>query len=127
MPRRFYEKNNFEGSLFSFTKTAVLAHFKIGGFVSFSKSAVLSHFQNRPFCLTFKIGGFGSFKIGCFVLPPNTLCPNLRITPDTSDTPPPNFHQSLPDELLVSTVIILPHPTTPFFSYPLSKTTQHTA
>ena len=62
MPRRFYQRNNFEGSLFSFTKSAVLSHFKIGGFVSFSKSAVLSHFQNRRFCLNFKIGGFVSIS-----------------------------------------------------------------
>ena len=56
-------------------KLAVLSHFKIGGFVSFSKSAVLSHFRNRRFCLIFKIGGFVSFKIGCFVLPPKiTIC-----------------------------------------------------
>ena len=53
MPRRFYQRNNFEGSLFSFTKSAVLSHFKIGGFVSF---------QNRRFCLNFKIGGFVSFS-----------------------------------------------------------------
>ena len=46
MPRRFYQKNNFEGSLFSFTKSAVLSHFKIGGFVSLSKSAVLSHLKS---------------------------------------------------------------------------------
>ena len=51
-------------------KSAVLSHFKIGDFVSFSKSAVLSHFRNRRFCLIFEIGGFVSFKIGCFVLPP---------------------------------------------------------
>ena len=33
-----------------------------GGFVSFSKSAVLSHFRNRRFCLIFEIGGFVSFS-----------------------------------------------------------------
>ena len=45
------------------------------GFVSFSKSADLSHlksavlsrFRNARFCLVFEIGGFVSFKIGCFV------------------------------------------------------------
>ena len=51
-------------------KSAVLSHFKIGDFVSFSRSAVLSHFRDRLFCLIFAIGGFVSFKIGCFVLPP---------------------------------------------------------
>ena len=51
-------------------KSAVLSHFIIGDFVSFSKSAILSHFRNRRFCLIFEIGGFVSFKIGCFVLPP---------------------------------------------------------
>ena len=45
-----------------FCKTAVLSHFKIGGFVSFSKSAVFSHFRNRRFCLIFGIGGFVSFS-----------------------------------------------------------------
>ena len=34
-----------------------------------SKLAVLSHFRNRLICLVSKIGGFVSFKIGCFVLP----------------------------------------------------------
>ena len=70
MPRRFYQRHNFDGSLFSFIKSAVLSHFKIGGFVSFSKSAVLSHFRNRRFCLIFEIGGFDSFKIECCVLLP---------------------------------------------------------
>ena len=53
MPRRFYQRNNFEGSLFSFTK-----------------SAVLSHFRNGRSYLIFKVGAFVSFNIGCFVLPP---------------------------------------------------------
>ena len=35
---------------------------KIGGFVSFTKSAVLSHFRNRRFRLIFGIGGFVSFS-----------------------------------------------------------------
>ena len=51
-------------------KSAVLSHFKIGDFVSFSRSAILSHFRDPRFCLIFEIGGFVSFKIGCFVLPP---------------------------------------------------------
>ena len=35
-------------------KSAVLSHFKIGGFVSLSKSAILSRFKNRLFCPTLK-------------------------------------------------------------------------
>ena len=34
------------------------------------KSAILSHFRDQRFCLIFEIGGFVSFKILCFVLPP---------------------------------------------------------
>ena len=61
-------------------KSAVLSHFKIGGFVSLSKSAILSRFQNRRFCPVFKIGDFVSFsksavlshsKIGGFVSHPS--------------------------------------------------------
>ena len=54
-------------------KSVVLSRFKVGDFVSFSRSAVLSHFQNRLFCFIFEIGGFFSFKIGCFVLPPSRM------------------------------------------------------
>ena len=35
-------------------KSAVLSHFKIGGFVSISKLAILSRFPNRLFCPTLK-------------------------------------------------------------------------
>ena len=48
-PRRFYQRNNFDGSKFSFPKSAVLSHLK---------SEVLSHFRNRRLCPVSKIGGF---------------------------------------------------------------------
>ena len=69
------------GGFISFSKSAVLSHFRnrrfylifeIGGFVSFSESAVLSHFRNRRFCPISKISDFVSFKIGSLVLPPLT-------------------------------------------------------
>ena len=52
-PRSFYQRNNFDCRL-----------------LSFHRSAVLSHFEKRRFRLIIEIGGFVSFKYGCFVLLP---------------------------------------------------------
>ena len=73
MPKRFYQRNDFDDRLFSFTKSAVLFHFesrrfclilKNGVFVSLLKSAALSHLKSAVLSCSPKIsnkkGNFSS-------------------------------------------------------------------
>ena len=80
------------------------------------KSAVLSRFRNRRFCLVFEIGGFVSFKIGCFVLPPRLtkwgfirvfLGPKLTKSRDTIGRKKLQNHKQAASKTLVTLEVLL--------------------